>query len=72
MARVRRLVRIISGFALILVGIVGLFLPVLQGIAMIIAGLLLLAPDFPWARRIVQWMRKRWGEVRGSKPRPEP
>ena len=41
-------------------GVVGLFLPVLQGIAMIIAGLLLLAPEFPWARRLLVWAKRRY------------
>lgn len=69
MLRVRRLARIIGGVALIIAGVFGLFLPFLQGIAMIIAGLLLLAPEFPWARRLLDWLKKRWGEVRGSKLR---
>ncbi len=71
MARARRLARIIAGFGLLIAGVFGLFLPFLQGIAMIIAGLLLLAPEFPWARRLVDWLRRKWGHARGSKPHPE-
>ncbi|MFQ5695778.1 MAG: PGPGW domain-containing protein [Terriglobia bacterium] len=64
MARWVRPARIIGGFLLIGLGIIGLFLPFLQGIAMIAGGLLLLAPEFPWARRILDWMKGRWTAAR--------
>ncbi len=54
-----RLLRIISGFALLGLGIVGLFLPILQGIALIIAGLLLLAREYHWARSLLNWVRRK-------------
>jgi len=66
MAQVWRVARIVAGFALIGVGIIGLFLPFLQGIALIIAGLLLLAREFHWARRVVDWLRRRWDAARAS------
>ena len=53
-----RLLRIISGFALLGLGIVGLFLPILQGIALIIAGLFLLAREYHWARNLLNWVRR--------------
>lgn len=70
MAQVWRLARIIGGFALILGGIAGLFLPFLQGIAMIVAGLLLLGREYHWARRLLEWMRRRWHQVRQSGSSP--
>ncbi|MBI2955818.1 MAG: PGPGW domain-containing protein [Acidobacteria bacterium] len=66
MAAVKRWVRIIAGFVLIGLGIAGLFLPFLQGIAMIVAGLLLLAPEFRWARRLLEWAKRRWHQGRGT------
>ncbi len=51
----RRPVRIAVGLILLLVGIAGLFLPVLQGIAMIIAALAILRKDIPLAERV--WQR---------------
>ena len=51
--------RLASGWTLIALGIVGLVLPILQGIALIVAGLALLAPDMPWARRCLDWLRAR-------------
>ena len=61
-----RWVRIVAGFALLLGGIAGLFLPFLQGIAMIVAGLVLLAREFHWARRLLDWVKRRWHDVKGS------
>ena len=59
MARLARWARIIGGFGLIALGIVGLFLPVLQGIALIVAGLFLLAREYHWARRLLDWVRRK-------------
>ena len=68
MVQVWRVARIIAGTVLIVLGVIGLFLPFLQGIAMIIAGLLLLAREFHWARRVLSWLRSRWGAARASSP----
>lgn len=61
----KRWVRLVGGWGLILIGVVGLFLPFLQGIALIVAGLALLNKDAPWARRgmerIKAWVRKLRG-----------
>ncbi len=59
-----RIVRIVLAWAIILAGVVGLFLPFLQGILLIIAGLALLAKDSPWARGVLErakaWAKKRY------------
>ena len=64
MAQFWRMGRIVSGFFLLVLGVIGLFLPVLQGIAMIVAGLLILAPEFPWAQRLLNWLRQKFSSVR--------
>lgn len=64
MAKVRRTIRIVSGFTLLGLGVIGLFLPILQGVAMIAAGLLLLAPDFPMARRLLDWLKRKFQRFR--------
>jgi uncharacterized membrane protein YbaN (DUF454 family) len=51
----RRPVRIALGMILLLLGVVGLFLPILQGVAIIVAALALLRQDIPLAERI--WQR---------------
>ena len=51
----RRPVRIVVGLILLLVGIAGLFLPVIQGVATIVVALAILRKDIPMAERI--WQR---------------
>ena len=51
----RRPVRIAVGIILLFVGIAGLFLPVLQGVATIVAAMAILRKDIPMAERI--WQR---------------
>ena len=51
----RRPVRIAVGTILLFVGIAGLFLPVIQGVATIVAALAILRKDIPLAERI--WQR---------------
>jgi uncharacterized protein len=51
----RRPVRIAVGIILLFIGIAGLFLPVLQGVATIVAALAILRKDIPLAERI--WQR---------------
>lgn len=51
----RRPVRITVGLILLLIGIAGLFLPVLQGVAIVVAALAILRKDIPMAERI--WQR---------------
>ena len=76
--RFLRIVRIASGCLLVAVGVVGLFVPVLQGIAFIFAGLTVLAADLPWAKRLLnamrerlRWGRKPGGTAPGAQPGPE-
>jgi len=68
--RLWRAARIASGCLLVAVGVVGLFLPFLQGIAFILAGLTVLAPDLPWAKRLLQALRRRlrWGQDAAGTP----
>ena len=70
-----RILRIAAGFALLLLGVIGLFLPVLQGVLMVLAGLAILGRDFPWSRAIVAWLaafvrRKSSGRGRGAPRTP--
>ena len=74
-----RILRIASGFLLLGLGVIGLFLPILQGVLMILAGLAVLGKDLPWSRaiteRLASYVRRR--SSRGGRPkeaagRPEP
>lgn len=65
-----RLLRIVVGFALLALGVVGLFLPVLQGVLLLLAGLAVLGRDLPWARsltdRLAGYLRRRRARSGGS------
>lgn len=63
-ARFWKITRLVAGWGLIVLGIVGLFLPFLQGIILIVAGLALLAKDRPWARR---WLEQIKARLKGGK-----
>ena len=51
----RRPVRIVVGLILLLIGIAGFFLPVIQGVVTIVAALAILRKDIPLAERV--WQR---------------
>lgn len=66
----RRPVRIVVGTILLVVGIAGLFLPVLQGVATIVAALAVLRKDIPlaeriWQRWVIPW-HHRWQQWRAD------
>ncbi|GAW29258.1 PGPGW domain-containing protein [Carboxydocella sp. ULO1] len=53
--KAKKLLRLSLGLIFLILGIAGLFLPVLQGILFLLLALYLLAPDWPWARK---WQKK--------------
>ncbi|MFA5111718.1 MAG: hypothetical protein WC443_09950 [Desulfobaccales bacterium] len=55
----RRIIRISLGVILILLGIPGLILPILQGWLFLALGALLLSIDIPFFDRLVQWLETR-------------
>ena len=48
-----------GGSTLVLVGLAGLFLPVIPGVIAIAAGMTLLARRFAWAERVVDGVKRR-------------
>ncbi len=59
----RRIVVYVSGWSLLGLGIVGLFLPALQGILFILMGLLVLSRESQWARSLLTRLRERFPRV---------
>ncbi|MBI1882877.1 MAG: PGPGW domain-containing protein [Chlamydiae bacterium] len=57
--RIRRFLKLFCGWSLLAIGIVGLFLPFLQGILMIVSGLALLATEYPWAKGWLEGIKKK-------------
>jgi uncharacterized protein len=58
--RVKRIGLLIVGWAFILLGILGLFLPILQGVLFLIIGLIILSSEYVWAHRLLQRLRARF------------
>jgi uncharacterized membrane protein YbaN (DUF454 family) len=58
----RAIFRICLGILLILVGIVGLILPIMPGWVFIIPGLVILAEYFHPIRRVVDWAKRKLEE----------
>ena len=55
----RGFLRHLLGWFSLVLGIVGLALPILQGWLLIAIGALLLAPDVPFFARLVAWIERR-------------
>lgn len=55
-----RIGKIVLGISLLLLGLLGLFLPFLQGVLMIVVGLSVLSTELRWARRIRERVRDAW------------
>ncbi len=60
-SNVRRLVRIVAGSACIVLGIAGLFLPVLQGVLLLLLGLSLLGKE---SARVRRYENRLWEYLR--------
>lgn len=58
--QLKRWIVIIVGWLFIALGVVGLFLPVLQGVLFLIIGLLILSTEFVWAHRLLQRLRQKF------------
>jgi hypothetical protein len=55
----RRWARIAAGGILVLAGLLGLALPILPGWVWLIPGLMILAREFTWAKRLLDWLKAR-------------
>jgi uncharacterized membrane protein YbaN (DUF454 family) len=59
-SRWKRGLVIVTGWAFVLLGIAGLFLPILQGVLFLAFGLSLLATEYRWARQMVERLRRKF------------
>ncbi|MCA2970194.1 MAG: hypothetical protein INH43_16885 [Acidobacteriaceae bacterium] len=62
----RAILRIASGIGLVIIGIIGLILPVMPGWIFLIPGLVILADYFPPVRRLVDWAKAKMERVKNS------
>jgi hypothetical protein len=63
------MLQIALGVLCLIIGVVGGFVPVLQGWMFLGLGLVILAPVFPPARRLMIWCFRRWPKLRRAVPR---
>ncbi len=59
----KRAAILVLGWAFILLGIAGLFLPVLQGILCLLIGLFVLSAEYPWAHRLLHRLKARFPRI---------
>lgn len=58
-----------TGWMFILLGIAGLFLPVLQGVLFLLVGLIILSSEYVWAHHLLHKLRTRFPKVSASADR---
>jgi uncharacterized membrane protein YbaN (DUF454 family) len=56
----KRVALIAVGWALLLLGVAGLFLPILPGVLLLIVALSILSVEYKWARRWMIALRRRF------------
>ncbi|MGJ5814010.1 PGPGW domain-containing protein [Paludibaculum fermentans] len=60
-----KLLRILSGFGLLLLGVLGLIMPIMPGWVFLIPGLVILADYFPPIRRLLDWAKRKFEQQSG-------
>jgi len=60
---VKRVLVLFVGWGFILLGIVGLFLPVLQGVLFLLVGLIILSSEYVWAHHLITRLRQRFPKL---------
>src|SRR5277367_21513 len=61
----KRWIVLILGWIFVALGILGLFLPVLQGVLFLTIGLLLLSTEYAWAGRLIAKISRKYPRVGG-------
>ena len=62
-AHLKRVLVLFVGWGFILLGIVGLFLPVLQGVLFLLVGLIILSSEYVWAHHLITRLRQRFPKL---------
>ncbi len=58
--KVLRWAKIVAGFALLALGVIGGFIPILQGWVFVLAGLAILSTEFRWAKKLNRWVKTKF------------
>ena len=59
----KRMLVLIVGWGFIVLGIAGLFLPVLQGVLFLVIGLIILSSEYVWAHHLLARLRKYFPRI---------
>ena len=62
-ARWKRLLILLAGWFFVFLGVLGLFLPILQGILFLAIGFYLLSLESPWVHRKMEQVRQRYPRI---------
>ena len=62
-ASFKRMGVLILGWFFVFLGILGLFLPILQGILFILIGLIILSTEYVWAHRLLEKLKARFPTI---------
>lgn len=62
-AQVKRVILLVVGWAFVLLGIAGLFLPILQGILFLLIGLFILSSEYVWAHHLLHRLKQRFPHI---------
>jgi len=65
-ATIRHLLVRLIGWAFVLLGMAGLFLPFLQGILFLLVGLVILSGEYAWAQNLLIKLRTRFPKIGGA------
>lgn len=63
MDQIKKIGWVIAGWFFIILGVLGLFLPILQGILFIMIGLAILSSRSEWVKRLLRNMESRYPQL---------
>jgi uncharacterized membrane protein YbaN (DUF454 family) len=58
--RVKRILLLVVGWIFIVLGVLGLFLPILQGVLFLLIGLFILSSEYVWAHQLLRKLREKF------------
>jgi len=61
--RIKSIVLQAVGYTFLVLGVLGMFLPILQGFLFLFIGLIILARQAPWAKRLLENLRARHARI---------
>jgi uncharacterized membrane protein YbaN (DUF454 family) len=60
---VKKASALVAGWAFIVLGIIGLFLPIMQGVLFLMIGLTILSSEYVWAHHLLTRIRERFPRI---------